>query len=154
MRRTLAALTATAVLVPLAVTAAPGAASAATNTLTVTAIGRDGVKVKTSVSVIESRHSRRYTLTSGKARTLPRGTYAALANVRTAKDGSSTVGGRIIKVSGASATTIDARKGKPLRVSLSPAPVARLGSTCTPASAPGSTPRVESTRTALLARCT
>ena len=49
MRRTLATLTATAVLVPLMITAMPGAASAATNTLTVHVYDRAGTKVKTRV---------------------------------------------------------------------------------------------------------
>ena len=122
MRRTLAALSATAVLIPLAVTAAPGAASAATNTLTVTAIGRDGAKVKTSVSVVNLQTNMSYTLTSGKARTLPKGSYAAMTRIDFAKDGTSTLGGRTVKVSGATRTTIDARNGRRLAVTASPAP--------------------------------
>jgi len=122
MRRTLATLTATAVLLPVAVTAAPGAASAATNTLTVTAIDRNGAAVATRVSVVNLSTRATYTLTSGKARTLPRGTYVALASIHTPTDDSVTVGGRTAKVTGASTTVIDARKGRPLNVTLNPAP--------------------------------
>ena len=121
MRRTLAALTATAVLVPLAATAAPGAASAATNTLTVTAYDRAGAAVATRVTVVNLSTRTSYALTSGKARALPKGTYAAMADIFTRGERSSTLGARTVKVSGASATTIDARLGRPVDVGLSPA---------------------------------
>lgn len=120
MRRGLAALTATAVLIPLVVTAAPGTASAATNTLTITVIDRDGTKVSTGVSVVNIGSNEKYRLTSGKARKLPKGTYAAMAHVYTRADQSSTLGGRTVKVSGASKTTIDARNGRRLGITLSP----------------------------------
>ena len=138
MRRTLAVFTATAVLVPLAATAAPGAASAATNTLTVTAYDRTGATVATRVTTVNLSTKKPYVLTSGKARTLPKGTYVAMADIFTPGERSSTLGGRTVKVSGASATTIDARLGRPVDVGLSPAAapgsyrttVARI---CTPA---------------------
>ncbi|HET9519331.1 MAG TPA: hypothetical protein VFO77_16530, partial [Actinoplanes sp.] len=121
MRRILAAFATAAVLVPGAVTAAPGSALAATNKLTVTTISRTGAKIKTEVSVENLTTHFEYRLTSGKARKLPKGWYAVLADVYTAEDESNTLGARVVKVSGNTKTTIDARRGKPLKVSLSPA---------------------------------
>ncbi|MGA3564643.1 hypothetical protein [Melissospora conviva] len=125
MRRTLAALITSAVLIPIAVTALPGTASAATNTLTVHVYGRDGAKVKTKVSVVNLSTNSTYKLTSGEARKLPKGSYVALANIRSA-DGINTLGGRTVKVSGRSKTSIDARKGR--RMTVAPSPAAPDGS--------------------------
>jgi hypothetical protein len=121
MRRALAALTATAVLISAAVFTAPGAVSAATHQLTVTTISRTGAKVKTAVSVVNLSSNSTYQATSGKARKLPKGKYAVLASIYTAADGTSTVGARVVNVSGDTKTTIDARSGRPIKVNLSPA---------------------------------
>ncbi len=73
MRRTLAALTTSAVLIPLAITAMPGAASAATNPLTVHVYGRDGAKVSTSVHATNLNTREAYTLTSNRAKETTQG---------------------------------------------------------------------------------
>ncbi|MGA3527017.1 hypothetical protein [Melissospora conviva] len=120
MRRTLATLTASAVLIPLAVTAMPGAASAATNTLTVHVYDRAGAKVKTYVYVTNLSTGADYTLTSNKARKLPKGTYIAGAEIQPG-DGTSTLGARTVKVSGTSSTVIDGRNGRLVEPAISPA---------------------------------
>ena len=119
MRRSLATLTATAVLIPLAVTAMPGAASAATNTLTVQVYDRAGTKVKTKVSLVNLGNRYTYKLSAHKAYKLPKGTYVAAAEINS-PDGTTVLGGRTVKVSGASSTVIDARKGKRFRLALNP----------------------------------
>ncbi|MGA3527016.1 hypothetical protein [Melissospora conviva] len=118
MRRTSAALTSAALLTSLAITAAPGAAAAATNTLTVTVIDRTGAKVRERVVATNLGTKRTYDLIGSKAASLPRGTYVVTTLIR--EDGSvaQTVGARTVKVSGASATTVDARKGRPVKVAL------------------------------------
>ncbi|MGA3541786.1 hypothetical protein ACK8GE_21130 [Micromonosporaceae bacterium DT194] len=126
MRRTLAALTTSAVLIPLAITAMPGAALAATNALTVHVYGRDGAKVSTSVHATNLNTREAYTLTSNRARKLPRGTYVVAAEI-VGSDDTTVLGGRTVKVSGSSSTVIDGRKGKPFQVSLNPPTAETLG---------------------------
>jgi len=126
VRRTLATLTATAVLVPLMITAMPGAASAATNTLTVHVYDRAGTKVKTRVYATNLSTRLEYDLTSNKAKKLPRGTYVVATEI-TGRDETTVLGGRTVKVSGSSSTVIDGRKGKPFQVSLNPPTAESLG---------------------------
>ena len=123
MRRTLAALTTTAVLIPLAVTAAPGAASAATNTLTVHVYGRNGAKVNADVYATNLSTRIEYALNSNRARKLPRGTYVVATEINEVNgiERTTVLGGRTVKVSGASSTVIDGRNGRPFQVSLNPA---------------------------------
>ncbi|HEX5598932.1 MAG TPA: hypothetical protein VFX61_23395 [Micromonosporaceae bacterium] len=121
MRRSLAALSAAAILIPVAVTTAPSSASAATNELTVTTYDRTGAKVTTTVSVISLKTNSTYRLTSGKPRSLPKGPYAVLAKIHTKPDGSDTLGARVLTVSGSTKTSIDARNGRPIKISLNPA---------------------------------
>ncbi|MFX0592833.1 hypothetical protein [Melissospora conviva] len=130
MRRSLATLTTTAVLIPLAVTAMPGAASAATNTLTVHVYDRAGTKVKTKVSLVNLGNRYTYKLSAHKAYKLPKGTYVAAAEINS-PDGTTVLGGRTVKVSGASSTVIDARKGKRFRLALNPAVAEEAGTLIT-----------------------
>src|SRR5215475_16190899 len=60
-------------------------ASAATNSLTVTTLGRNGLAVSTTVNVTGLSHGlatgSTYTVKSGKALALPAGTYAVLVDI-------------------------------------------------------------------------
>ncbi|MBW6438265.1 hypothetical protein KZ829_31515 [Actinoplanes hulinensis] len=96
-----------------------GSAVAATNTLTVTAINRSGAKVSIAATVINVSSNRSYTIRTGKAKKLPKGTYAVLAAIPTGY--TTTLGGKPVKVSGSSRLTLDARYGKPVNLGLSPA---------------------------------
>jgi len=114
-RRTLAA---TAV-VPALLISTGGAALAATDTLTLTALNRSGAKVTISATVVDVDTSAEYTVKTGKATKLPKGTYAVLAQIVTGD--TATLAGQAVKVSGTTRLTIDARRGKRVGLALSPA---------------------------------
>src|SRR5215475_491089 len=101
-------------------------ASAATNSLTVTTLGRNGVAVSTSVNVTGLSHGvatgSTYTVRSGKALALPAGTYAVLVDIWNPADSTDTLAGAVVAVSGAKSVTLDARQGKALQVSLDTSP--------------------------------
>ena len=97
-----------------------GAAAAATHTLTVTVLNRNGVKVTAGVRLVDVASSATYSMRSGTARKLPKGTYAVLTSVTTGN--TVTLAGKTVKVSGGSKLTIDARQGKRVGLALSPAP--------------------------------
>ncbi|GAA0439903.1 hypothetical protein Aca07nite_48330 [Actinoplanes capillaceus] len=97
-----------------------GSAVAATNTLTVTAINRSGAKVAVTTTVVNLSSAKEYRVRTGVKRTLPKGNYAVLARISTGS--AHTLGGRTVKVSGASKLTIDARQGRLVNTRLSPAP--------------------------------
>jgi hypothetical protein len=101
---------------------ATGPATAAGNSLTVTTLGRSGTRVTATASVVNLDTNTTYQLKSGRARTLPKGRYAVLVDIWNAKDSTNTLGAKVVKVSGKTKTTIDARKGRALKVSLDPAP--------------------------------
>ncbi|WP_328914894.1 MULTISPECIES: hypothetical protein [unclassified Streptomyces] len=121
MRRIPALLGAAAVLTPVLLVNAPSAA-AASNSLTVTTLGRDGTKVTTAVQAYNTKTFNRYYLTSGKAKSLPKGTYDVITDIWNTRDSTDTLGGARVTVSGAAKLTIDARKGRPVKASLSPKP--------------------------------
>lgn len=121
MRRIPALLGAAAVLTPVLLVNAPSA-TAASNSLTVTTLGRDGAKVTTAVQVYNTKTFNQYYLTSGKTKSLPKGTYDVITDIWNIRDSTDTLGGARVKVSGAAKLTIDARKGKPVKASLSPEP--------------------------------
>ncbi|QOC89788.1 hypothetical protein [Micromonospora craniellae] len=106
-------------LVPALLLGAGAPAVAATNTLTVTTLDRNGKKVTVTTTVVNLATNERRSVKSNKAKKLPKGTYALLASIRTGD--TSTLGARTVKVSGASKTTVDARKGKRVSLGLSPA---------------------------------
>jgi hypothetical protein len=114
----------TAVLVSATLPVVSGPAWAATHSLTVTTLNRGGAKVTTAVKVMNLSTNAEYTLKSGKARKLPKGSYSVLVDIATAKDSTDTLGARTVKVSGATKTTFDARKGKVLKVTLDSGPAA------------------------------
>jgi hypothetical protein len=96
------------------------AALAATNTLTLTALNRSGTKVTISATAVNVDTSEQYTVKAGKAKKLPKGTYAILAQIVTGA--TTTLAGKAVKVSGSAKLTLDARQGKRVGLSLSPAP--------------------------------
>ncbi|MFD7880266.1 hypothetical protein ACFV5G_40425 [Streptomyces sp. NPDC059766] len=108
-----------AALVPPIASAAP--AQAASGSLAVTALGRHGSKVSTTVTVVAVPSGRRYTVRSGKRISLPTGRYVAMTDIyESAPDslGTDTLGAQVVQVSGSTSVTLDARKGKAVRVSL------------------------------------
>lgn len=96
-----------------------GPALAATNTLTITAVNRNGAKVAVAATVINLASSQSYQVRTGTKRKLPKGSYAVLASINTGS--TTTLGGRTVKVAGAARTTIDARQGRLVRLGISPA---------------------------------
>lgn len=117
-RRALA--TAASALVPALLLGTTGPAVAATNTLTITAINRSGTKIAVTTTVVNQTTMKEYRVRSGTKRALPKGSYTVLAQISTGTQ--HTLGGRTVKVSGASKLTIDARQGRLINLKLSPAP--------------------------------
>ncbi|WP_213003883.1 hypothetical protein [Winogradskya consettensis] len=111
-----------AVLVPATVFATTGSASAASGSLTVTTYNRQGAKVATPLVIFNVATNVRYTMTSGKTKSLAKGTYAVLASIHSTKDSSDTVGARVVKITGKTSTTIDARSGRALKFTLDKSP--------------------------------
>jgi hypothetical protein len=116
VRRTRLMALAALALVPVTIWTTTASASAATGTLTVTTYDRTGAKVTTALRITRIDSNTTYEATSGRAKSLPTGTYAVTADIQTEQDGSDTLGARVLKVSGSTATTIDARWGTPLKV--------------------------------------
>lgn len=117
---------------PLLVPAA--SAQAASGSLTVTTLGRHGAKVATTITVVNASSGETRTVKSGKRLSLPAGKYLAMTDIyESATDGlgTDTIGAQVVTVSGAKSVTLDARKGKAVKVSLdTPADVtepARIG---------------------------
>jgi hypothetical protein len=118
LRRSLA-FVGVAALVPLVASAA--SAQAASASLAVTTLGRHGGKVPTTVTVVAVPSGQTYTVKSGKRISLPAGRYIAMTDIyESATDGlgTDTVGAQVVKVSGSTSVTLDARKGKAVKVSL------------------------------------
>jgi hypothetical protein len=106
-------------LAPLVVPAA--SAQAASGSLTVTTLGRHGAKVATTVTVVSATSGETYSVKSGKKLSLPSGRYLAMTDIyESATDGlgTDTIGAQVVTVSGAKSVTLDARKGKAVKVSL------------------------------------
>ncbi|WP_416962699.1 hypothetical protein [Streptomyces sp. Agncl-13] len=104
---------------PLLVPAA--SAQAASGSLTVTTLGRHGAKVATTVTVVNASSGETRTVKSGKRLSLPAGRYLAMTDIyESATDGlgTDTIGAQVVTVSGAKSLTLDARKGKTVKVSL------------------------------------
>jgi hypothetical protein len=106
--------------VPALLLTTGSAALAATNTLTLTALNRSGGKVTTYATVVNVDTSAQYSVKSGTAKKLPKGTYAVLTRITTGA--TTTLGGTTVKVSGSAKLTVDARRGKRIGLALSPAP--------------------------------
>lgn len=121
MRRKSAFAGAAVALAPLLLMNAPAASAASTGTLTVTTIGRDGRTVVANPQAVNLKTGTPYYLTSGKAKTLPKGTYDVIVDVFNTRDFTDTLGAKQITVSGTAKVTVDARQGHPVKASLSPA---------------------------------
>ncbi|GGN35008.1 hypothetical protein FHR83_005891 [Actinoplanes campanulatus] len=117
IRASLTAAAASA-LVPALLLGTTGPAVAATNTLTLTAINRSGLKVAAAATAVNLDTSSEYRVRAGTKRKLPKGKYAILIAIT--DSGSATLGGKTVTVSGASKLTIDARRGKAVKLGLSP----------------------------------
>jgi hypothetical protein len=122
-------------LLPVTLMSTAGSASAASGKLTVKTYDRAGKTFRTPVQIIDLASDRSWTVQSFTAKTLKKGTYAVVTDMWNPGDGTDslgtdTLGARIVKVSGASvSTTIDARKGKPVRVALDRSPGAGFDQT-------------------------
>lgn len=125
MRRPPVLAAALIMLLPVTLLTTAGSASAAAATLTVNTYDRTGAKIRVPLQLISLDNGAEYTATSLKAKKLPKGKYAVLTDIYSAKDGTDTLGARVLKVSGKTTTTIDARQGRPIRVSLSKNPGSR-----------------------------
>ena len=118
-RRIPFALVGVALFAPLVVPAA--SAQAASGSLTVTTLGRHGAKVATTVTVVAVPSDETYSVKSGKKLSLPAGKYLVMADISESTAdgrGTDTLGAQVVSVSGAKSVTLDARKGKAVKVSL------------------------------------
>jgi hypothetical protein len=119
VRRRSLAFVGVAALVPLVASAV--SAQAASGSLAVTTLGRHGAKVSTTVTVVAVPSGQTYRVTSGKRISLPAGRYLAMTDIwEQATDGlgTDTIGAQVVQVSGSTSVTLDARKGKAVKVSL------------------------------------
>jgi hypothetical protein len=110
-------------VVPVSLLSVGGAAVAATHTLTVTVINRSGAKVNAGLKLVDVTTSSTILARSGTAKKLTKGTYAVLTSVTS--NGTITLAGQTVKVSGSTRLTIDTRRGKPVGLGLSPVPKGR-----------------------------
>jgi hypothetical protein len=122
MRRTTAAASVVTVLVPLLLAGASTASAAAKGSITVRTLDRSGKPVHAQVAVYNTKTNDFRYIDSNKATSLPNGSYELATSFTDAGDDGATVGGHSVTVSGATKTTFDARKGRPVNVSLSPKP--------------------------------
>jgi hypothetical protein len=109
-------------LLPTTLLSTTGSASAAAATLTVHTYDRTGAKVTVPLKLINLDNGAGYTGKSLRAKKLPKGRYAVVTDIYSAKDGTDTLGAKVLKVSGSTTTTIDARHGRPVQVALDKAP--------------------------------
>jgi len=96
-------------------------AQAASASLVVTTLGRHGAKVSTTVNVVAVPSGQTYSVQSGKRISLPAGRYIAMTDIwehGTEGLGTDTIGAQVVQVSGSKSVTLDARKGKAVKVSL------------------------------------
>lgn len=122
MRRTAAAASVVTVLVPLLLAGASDASAVTKGSLTVRTLDRGGKAVYAQVAVYNTRtYDFRY-IDGNKKVSLPNGTYELVTSFTGGNGEDGIVGGRTVKVSGATTTTFDARKGRAVKVSLSPGP--------------------------------
>ncbi|MGI5166492.1 hypothetical protein ACQEU3_19275 [Spirillospora sp. CA-253888] len=91
-------------------------AEAASSSLTLTALGRDGRSVTLDARLYSLVDGSTAKIRTGRAKTLRTGRYAVLAGIESG--GTTTLAGTVVKVTGRSRLTFDARKGKPLGLSL------------------------------------
>jgi hypothetical protein len=123
LRRIKTIIAAAVVLSPLLLVNAGSASAANGNgSMTVTTLGRNGKPVSSNLSVYNTKTQAFSQLSSGTAHSLPKGTYDVLVDIWNGTDDTDTVGAKVVTVSGTTKVTIDARQGRPVTASLSPAP--------------------------------
>jgi len=123
LRRITTLAAAAAVLTPLLLgNTGSASATSGNGTLTVTTLGRSGKPVSSTLSVYNTSTQAFAQLSSGQAHSLAKGTYQVFVDIWNGADGTDTIGARTLTVSGATRATIDARQGRAVKASLSPAP--------------------------------
>ncbi|MHA6761194.1 hypothetical protein [Streptacidiphilus sp. PAMC 29251] len=119
MRRIPLSLALTAALLPVLLTTSAGPASAAGSSLTVTTLGRNGTRVASSLMVLGLNDGSRRTLSANKLHSLPKGRYGVVVDIQNQKGVfTDTLAAQIVTVSGRTSLTLDARKGKAVKVSV------------------------------------
>jgi hypothetical protein len=122
MRRQLqVVLGAAALLAPFLVSSTVVPAAAASPSLTVTTIGRDGTTIAGStLQILNAKTGRPYLGLQESSRPvpLPQGQYVVVADIRDLNPDTDTIGAAVVTVSGTTKATLDARRGTPLKVSL------------------------------------
>ncbi|MET8134847.1 MULTISPECIES: hypothetical protein [unclassified Streptomyces] len=122
MRRTTAAASVVTVLVPLLLTGTSTASATAKGSLTVRTLDRSGKPTYAQVAVYNTKTNDFRYIEGNKATSLPNGSYELATSFVGAEGVGAAVGGHSVTVSGATTTTFDARKGRPVNVSISPKP--------------------------------
>ncbi|MEU2338639.1 hypothetical protein ABZ608_34590 [Streptomyces sp. NPDC013172] len=122
MRRTTAAASVVTVLVPLLLAGASTASASAKGSLTVRTLDRSGRAVYAQVAVYNTKTNDFRYIDSNKKTSLPNGSYELVTSFVGGNSVDAAVGGHSVKVSGTTTTTFDARKGRAVKVSLSPNP--------------------------------
>lgn len=131
MQRSTAAASVVTVLVPLLLAGASTASATAQGSLTVRTLDRSGKAVYAQVAVYNTKtYDFRY-IESNKKTSLPNGSYELVTSFVGGNSEDGVVGGHSVKVSGATTSTFDARKGRAVKVSLSPSPGSGYGHTVT-----------------------
>ena len=118
MRRNSIAALAALALLPITILTTSAPASAASGSLTVATYDRTGKAVAAALTLVNVGTNLQYTATGNKAKALPNGTYAVLTDIWTTSGETDTLGARVLRVSGKTKATIDARSGKLLRINL------------------------------------
>ncbi|NUR49052.1 MAG: hypothetical protein HOV71_13035 [Hamadaea sp.] len=97
-------------------------ATATSPSLKVTTLGRDGVAVATTVTLVNMTSHDWYQVASDTTKVLPAGRYAALVDIWNTRDSTDTMAATIVSVTAPKSIVIDARAGVPLRVRLDNSP--------------------------------
>ncbi|MFD4502801.1 hypothetical protein [Streptomyces sp. NPDC058457] len=122
MRRITAAASVVTVLVPLLLAGASTASAATKGSLTVRTLDRSGKPVYAQVAVYNTKTNDFRYIEGNKKTSLPNGSYELATSFVGGNSEDAVVGGHSVRVSGATTTTFDGRKGRAVKVSLSPGP--------------------------------
>ncbi|MEY9838369.1 hypothetical protein [Streptacidiphilus sp. EB103A] len=124
MRRIPLTLAATAALLPVVYALSAVPAQAANGSLAVTTIGRNGARITSTVNILSMSTWAVSTVHSGQRASLAKGRYAVLTDIQTPDTSPAVMGmtdtlaAQEITVSGSDSLTLDARKGKQIKISL------------------------------------
>ncbi|MFJ9563345.1 hypothetical protein ACIRQQ_25290 [Streptomyces fuscichromogenes] len=122
MRRITVAAGVVTVLGPLLLAGASTASAATKGSLTVRTLDRSGKAVYAQVAVYNTKTGDFRFIQGNKKTSLPNGGYELATSFVGGDNEDAVVGGHSVRVSGATTTTFDGRKGRAVNVSLSPAP--------------------------------